>query len=119
MKESMWLFRNNPEHLDEEQTSHLDDIKRANLVTAKAYQMRLTLQDIYSLTEPTLFRRKLLGWCRWVSNYGTSKGYLFKPMIAAAKSVLNHLDGIVSFAESRITNAFMEGLNSVFSAVKH
>ncbi len=118
LKESMWLFRNNPEHLDEEQTAHLDDIKRANLVTAKAYQMRLSLQDIYSLTEPTLFKRKLLAWCRWVSNYGNSKGYLFKPMIAAAKSVLNHLDGIVSFAESRITNAFMEGLNSVFSAVK-
>jgi len=39
-------------------------------------------------------------------------------MVAAAKSILNHLDGIISFAESRITNAFMEGLNSVFSAVK-
>ena len=114
LKESMWLSRNNPQNLDEKQTAHLDNIKQANLITAKAYQMRLTLQDIYSLKEPTLFKKKLLAWCRWVQAYGKSKGYVFKPMIAAAKSVLNHLDGIISFAQSRITNAFMERLNSVF-----
>ena len=39
-------------------------------------------------------------------------------MVAAAESILSHFDGIISFAHSRITNAFMEGLNSVFSAVK-
>ena len=118
LKESMWLFRNNPQNLDEGQTAHLDDLKRANLITSKAYQMRLTLQDIYTLADQMLMKRKLLAWCRWVKAYGKSKGYLFKPMVSAAKSVLNHLDGIISFAESRITNAFMEGLNSVFSAVK-
>ncbi len=118
LKESMWLFRNNPQNLNEDQTAHLDNIKEANLITAKAYQMRLTLQDIYNLKERTLFKKKLLIWCRWVKVYGKSKGYLFKPMVAAAKSILNHLDGIISFAESRVTNAFMEGLNSVFSAVK-
>ena len=57
-------------------------------------------------------------WCDWVQPYGKSKGYLFKPMVAAATSILNHFEGIVSFASSRISNAFMEGLNSVFSAVK-
>ena len=119
LKESMWLFRNNPQNLDEEQTAHLDELKRANLITSKAYQMRLTLQDIYTtIVDPTLFKRKLLVWCRWVKAYSKSKGYLFKPMVAAAKSILNHLDGIINFAESRVTNAFMEGLNSVFSAVK-
>jgi transposase len=53
-----------------------------------------------------------------VQSYGKSKGCLFKPMVAVAKSILSHFDGIVSFASSRITNAFMEELNSVFSAVK-
>jgi transposase len=53
-----------------------------------------------------------------VKSYGKSKGYLFKPLVAAAESILNRFDGIISFAHSRITNAFMEGLNSVFSAVK-
>jgi len=118
LKKSMWLFRRNPQALDAEQSAHLDQLTKANLLTSKAYQMRLTLQDIYGLTEVTLFKRKLLAWCRWVKTYAKNKGYIFKPMIAAAQSVLNHLEGIINFAESRITNAFMEGLNSVFSAVK-
>lgn len=118
LKESMWLFRKNPQNLDDQQTSRLNELKQSNLLTAKAYQMRLTLQDIYALREPVLFKSKLLDWCDWVNTYSQSKGYLFKPMVSAAKSILKHLDGIISFAESRISNAFMEGLNSVFSAVK-
>ena len=34
-------------------------------------------------------------------------------MIAAANSILNRFEGIVSFSSSRITDAFMEGLYSV------
>ena len=48
LKESMWLFRNNPENLNADQTAHLDELKQANLITAKAYQMRLNLQAIYN-----------------------------------------------------------------------
>jgi transposase len=118
LKKSMWLFRNNPENLDQEQTADLDILKQANRITSKAYQMRLTLRDIYHITDQGLFKRKLLAWCRWVKTYGNPQAYLVKPMVAAAVSILNHLNGIIGFAESRITNAFMEGLNSVFSAVK-
>ena len=118
LKESMWLFRKNPENLDDEQTAHLDELKKANLITAKAYQMRLNLQEIYNLLSLDIFKLKIIQWCDWIKNYAKSKGYIFKPMLKVAKSILKHLDGIISFAESRITNAFMEGLNSVFSAVK-
>ena len=45
----MRLFRNNPKNLDAEQTAYLDELKRANWITAKAYQMRLNLQEIYNL----------------------------------------------------------------------
>jgi transposase len=80
--------------------------------------MRLNLQDINKLNSVEYFQRKLSHWCDWVPSYGKSKGYLFKPMVAAAESIISHFDGIISFANSRITNAFMEGINSVFSAVK-
>ena len=39
-------------------------------------------------------------------------------MTASAKMVLNHLDGIVAHWKGKVTNAFREGLNSVFSATK-
>jgi hypothetical protein len=44
--------------------------------------------------------------------------YYFASMLGAAKMVLNHLEGILAHWKEKITNAFMEGLNSVFSGVK-
>jgi transposase len=39
-------------------------------------------------------------------------------MVKTAKMVENHLAGIVAHWNSGVTNAFMEALNSVFSATK-
>jgi transposase len=39
-------------------------------------------------------------------------------MIKVAQMVQNHLPGILAHWKWGLTNAFMEGLNSVFSAVK-
>jgi transposase len=105
LKESMWLFRKNPENLNDEQAVDLDKISKANLLTAKAYQIPLTLRDIYEIKSETLFIRKLLVWCRWVKIYATKKAYIFGPMVIAANTILRHLDGIISFAADRVTNA--------------
>jgi transposase len=32
LKESMWLFRNNPKNLNPDQSAHLDELKRAKVV---------------------------------------------------------------------------------------
>ena len=39
-------------------------------------------------------------------------------MRKAAAMIDSHLEGILAHWQSRTTNAFLEGLNSVFSAVK-
>ena len=39
-------------------------------------------------------------------------------MLQCAKMVESHLPGILGHWEHKTTNAFLEGLNSVFSAVK-
>jgi transposase len=43
---------------------------------------------------------------------------MFGPMLGTAKMVMRHLAGILGHWKEKITNAFMEGLNSVFSATK-
>ena len=45
-------------------------------------------------------------------------GALFTEMEKFAASVERHLDGILAHWRHGLTHAFMEGLNSVFSAVK-
>ena len=67
----------------------------------------------------TTARHRLKVWCRWVrwvARFHPSR--LFASMVRAAETVEAHMAGILAYWKSRLTNAFMEGLNSVFSAVK-
>jgi transposase len=116
---SQWIWRKNPENLTEQEQSRMDKIKDKNLCTAKAYQMRLVLQDIYQVSEMSTAKRRFQVWCRWVRWVGPKYEHgVFTSMIKLAKMIETHLEGILAHWKSGVTNAFMEGLNSVFSAVK-
>lgn len=81
--------------------------------------MRLILQAIYAIADATLARRKLRAWCRWVRWVaGKHAPALFAAMVKTAKMIERHLEGIMAHWLRRTTNAFLEGLSSVFSAVK-
>jgi transposase len=43
---------------------------------------------------------------------------IFQPMLSVSRMVFNHLGGILAHWKHRLTNAYMEALNSVFSATK-
>lgn len=118
LKESRWLFRKNPQNLSEEQQAELTVLTQSNLATVKAYQMRLAFQDAYRLESANAAERRLRAWCRWVRMGERKFGALFAQMVKFAESVEKHMAGILAHWKHRITNAFLEGLNSVFSAVK-
>ena len=118
LKASRWLLRQNPEHLSEEQAAELAVLTQSNLASVKAYQMRLAFQNAYRLPHASAARRRLAAWCRWVRLGRKKFGTLFVEMVKFAESVERHWDGILAHWKHGLTNAFMEGLNSVFSAVK-
>jgi transposase len=119
LRKSQWLWRKNPENLRPEEADRLGKIKEKNLCTAKAYQMRLVLQDIYKSPTATVARHRFKVWCRWVRWVARfHKQVLFASMVKVAQMVENRLGGILAHWKWGLTNAFMEGLNSVFSAVK-
>ena len=119
LHKSQWLWRKNPENLTDKEQARLAGIKHKHLGTAKAYQMRLVLQDIYRSANATIARQRFRVWCRWVRwvarFYRTG---LLVSMLKLAQMVEKHLAGILAYWKWGITNAFMEGLNSVFSATK-
>jgi transposase len=114
---SQWLWRKNPENLTDKEQARLAAIQGKNLCTAKAYQMRLVLQDIYRSAEATTARHRFKVWCRWVRWAARFyKGGLFASMLKLAQMIEDHLAGILAHWKWGVTNAFMEGLNSVFRA---
>jgi transposase len=119
LRQSQWLWRKNPENLTEQERARLDKIKDKNLGTAKAYQMRLVLQDIYRSAHAGIAQHRLRVWCRWVRWVARFHKYnLMASMVKVARTVEKHLAGILAHWKWGLTNAFMEGLNSVFSATK-
>jgi transposase len=119
LHKSQWLWRKNPENLTDKEQARLAKIQDKNLCTAKAYQMRLVLQDIYRSSDAATARHRFKVWCRWVRWVARFyKFNLFASMVKVAQMVENHLTGILAHWKWGVTNAFMEGLNSVFSATK-
>jgi transposase len=120
LHKTTWIWRKNPENLTEWEQARLAKIKDKNLATAKAYQMRLVLQDSYRSPDATTARRRFqvwIRWVRWVARFDQT-GNRFAAMLKLAQLIENHLAGILAHWKWGVTNAFMEGLNSVFSATK-
>lgn len=119
LKKTRWMLRKNPENHTEKERAQRQRIESENLHSAKAYQMRLTLQDIYQIDSELRAKRKLRAWCRWVRRVAAkNKSLLYKPMLKCSEMIERHFDGILAHWKRRTTNAFMEGLMSVFSATK-
>lgn len=119
LKQTRWLWRKNPQNLTQRQQRHMDTLDHEMLQTSQAYQLKLQLQNIYQIPYRSWAKRRLLAWCRHIhSKVQSAWRGLLNPMGKLARTVERHLDGILSHWDSHVTNAYMEGLNSVFSATK-
>jgi transposase len=105
LKGTPWLWRKNPENLTGKETAEIKELQGKPLATARAYQMRLVLQDISRLPDETSARQKMCEWCRWVKMGG--------PEIPDPDLRENGQSGSddrePSGGHSRTTNAFLEG----------
>lgn len=117
MKRSRYIWLKNPENLSDKQQASLDNLKELNLQTARAYQMRLNLQEIYRTPDLLRAHRRLKAWVRW-TRMAAARNPLLAPMARVGRTLQKHLAGILAHWENPLTNAFMEGLMSVFSATK-
>jgi transposase len=77
-------------------------------------------QDIYNQTPDAKQARKdLKRWCSWVKQKAEQAGHkLLEPMTRVARMVERHLEGILGHWKEGLTTAYLEGLNSLFSATK-
>jgi transposase len=119
LAKSQWIFRKNPDNHTPRELERIEQMDLEHLMTALAYQMRLILQDLYQTQSVQKARQDLLIWCQWVRKTAAKAGHqLLQPMAGVADMVEGHLEGILAHWKAGLTTAFMEGLNSLFSATK-
>lgn len=116
LKKTKYLWLKNREELTAAQSRKLLNFEAiTELVPSKmvkAYHIKETFQAIYK--EKTLkgFVFQLKQWYFWATH---SK---IPQMIKAAKTIKAHWDGVVQWFKTRLTNAILEGFNSLIQAAK-
>jgi hypothetical protein len=79
---------------------------------ARAYQIRLTFQDLHAQPSREAAKASLKKWYSWATHSR------LEPVIEAARTIKRHWHGILRWFDSKIANGILEGINSLVQAAK-
>lgn len=114
LKGMRWILLKDRSRLSAQQQADLEELlaQVTTKRTARAWMYREQLREIVQRKQPNVVQGLLLQWC---TNVMRSK---VEPMKEVAQMIRNHLEGIVSWAQTRLTNGFLEAINGLFQAAK-
>ncbi len=112
MKGSRYSFLKNPENLTKKQEGTLTRLCCYRLKTARAYLIKLALQDVYFAPTREEAEVRLKNWYSWAIRSQIEQ------VRAVAKTVKNHWSGILSWFNSKLSNGFIEAINGLIQAAK-
>jgi transposase len=119
LERTRWMWLKNRVNWTEKETQKWESMALERCVTGMAYKMRLVLQQgIYERKDAREVKELLRSWCAWVHSMLGQTGEQLEPMAQAARLVEGHWEGILAHRTQGLTTDFMEGLSSLFSAVK-
>ena len=112
---TIYLWLKNPQNLTEKQKEQLADLslRKHNRKIARAYQMKLSFQEIFKR-----FRLREEGELLLKQWYFWATHSCLKAMVGAARTIRHHWDGVLQWFESPINNGILEGINSLIQACK-
>lgn len=109
---SRYAFLKNPENLTEKQDETLTKLSRYRLKTAKAYLIKLALQDVYFSATREKAEALLKSWYNWAIRSQIEQ------VKKVARTVKDHWNGILAWFESKLSNGFLEAVNGLIQAAK-
>lgn len=112
LAKTRYVWLKNPGNLTAKQQATLNSLKNRNFKTARAYQIRLTLQEFFRLPNRQEGEAFLKRWYYWATHSR------LPPIIAAAKTIKNHWNGVLNWFDSQLTTGLVEGFNSLLQAAK-
>lgn len=113
IKGTRWALLKNPENLRASERAKLDLVRRTNNALYRAYLLKETFLDIFTYRSPYHARRAIAAWLAWAQRSRLTS------FVRLARTVRQHLAGILAFIESRLTNARLEGMNNKARLISH
>jgi transposase len=113
LKKTKYLWLKNDVNLTDAQRAKKEGLGHKRLKTARAYAMRVTLQDIYAFASTRVEAAAALGkLCSWMARSR------LVPMKKLAGMLKDNEAEILNYFDNRVTNAIMEGTNSIVQNIK-
>ena len=112
LKNTRYIWLKNPENLTAKQNDKLESISKMNLKTARAYSIKLSLQEFWAIEDPDAAAAYLKRWYFWATHSR------LEPIKEVAYTIKRHWHGIIQYITSRVNNGILEGINSLIQATK-
>ncbi|MDR2531915.1 MAG: ISL3 family transposase [Oscillospiraceae bacterium] len=113
LKGSRYIWLKNPANLTARQQSNLKTLSKENLRLSRAYQMKLTFQDIYRyISDKRTADFAIQKWLSWAVRSR------LEPIKKFAKMLKAHYKGVLRYFDSRLTAGLSESINSRIQEVK-
>ena len=109
---SRYAFLKNPENLTEKQDETLTKLSHYRLKTARAYLIKLALQDVYFSHTRKDAEGLLKSWYNWAIRCQIDQ------VKKVAKTVKAHWNGILAWFDSKLSNGFLEAFNGLIQSAK-
>jgi transposase len=105
LKHTRFALQKNPWNLNAVESDKLLDVQRTNRRLYRAYLLKETLAAILDRQQPHVARSKLRDWIHW------ARRSQLAPFKRVAATIRDHLDGIVAYVATGLSNGPTEGLN--------
>jgi transposase len=112
LTKTKYLWLKGMENLSDEALSRLKMLSRSELKVAKEWYLKELFKHFWSCRDKDYAKRYFEFWEKEVSGSGVEE------IKKVARMLRKHLDNILTYFDSYLTNAFSEGINSKIQAIK-
>ena len=105
LKNTRFALLKNPWNLTDIEKTKLTELPKMNKRLYSAYLLKESFAAILDRRQPNVVLMKLEEWISWATHSG------LKPFAKVARTIAKHLDGIVAYVATGLSNARSEGTN--------
>lgn len=113
VKGTRWLLLKNPWNLTNDQKERLSTLVRWNSPLVRAWYLKESFQLFWSYKQLGRAKQHLL---KWMNSAMRSRLEPFKKFTRMLRS---HLDGVLAWTKTRLSNGAVEGMNNKIKSISH
>jgi transposase len=113
VKGTRWLLLKNPWNLTNDQKERLSTLVRWNLPLVRAWYLKESFQLFWGHKQPWRAKQHLL---KWIHSAMRSR---LEPFKRFARMLRSHLDGVLAWTRTRLSNGAVEGMNNKIKSISH